>query len=106
MVFRFMRTIIFFDLPTLTNKNRKDYRKFVKNLKKIGFYMLQESVYCKMSLDEQAAKLSIKKVDAFLPPDGNIVSLTITEKQFADMEILLGKSNTDVLNSVERTIEL
>ena len=48
-----MRMILFFDLPTLTSKNRRDYRKFIKHIKKIGFYMIQESVYVKMSIDSQ-----------------------------------------------------
>ena len=29
---RYMRTILFFDLPTLTAKDRMEYRHFVKNL--------------------------------------------------------------------------
>ena len=46
--FRFMRMIVFFDLPTLTNEDKRNYRKFRKVLIKNGFIMLQESVYCKM----------------------------------------------------------
>lgn len=43
-----MRMIVFFDLPVLTSKQRRDYRDFRKFLLKSGFLMLQESVYCKL----------------------------------------------------------
>ena len=43
-----MRMIVFFDLPVLTSKQRRDYREFRKFLLKSGFLMLQESVYCKL----------------------------------------------------------
>lgn len=59
MSFRFMRSILFFDLPTLTSTNRKNYRKFIKLLKRNGFYMLQESVYCKMSIDKQSSEATL-----------------------------------------------
>ena len=42
--FRFMRMIVFFDLPTLTNEDKRNYRKFRKVLIKNGFIMLQEFV--------------------------------------------------------------
>ena len=42
--FRFMSMIVFFDLPTLTNEDKHNYRKFRKVLIKNGFIMLQEFV--------------------------------------------------------------
>lgn len=51
MSYRFMRIVLFFDLPTLTEKNRKEYTRFRKFLIKTGFMMLQESVYVKLALN-------------------------------------------------------
>lgn len=48
MSYRFMRVIVFFDLPTQTSEDLQNYRKFRKVLLVNGFYMLQESVYCRM----------------------------------------------------------
>ena len=45
-----MRMMVLFDLPVLTEKQRRDYREFRKYLIKSGFFMLQESVYCKFCL--------------------------------------------------------
>lgn len=101
-----MRSILFFDLPSISSKEKREYRNFVKLLKTNGFYMLQESVYIKMSLDQQAADATIKRIKQNVPPNGFIMSMTITEKQFASINILLGDYKTDVLTTDERLIKL
>lgn len=106
MNYRYMRSILFFDLPVETKKNRKDYRNFVKDIKSIGFYKMQESVYIKMSIDSQSVSSTISKVKSFIPPEGNIAVLNVTEKQFSSMYILLGECNTDVLQTEDRVIEI
>ena len=42
--YRYMRVLLFFDLPTLTAEERKSATAFRKALLKDGFLMLQESV--------------------------------------------------------------
>lgn len=106
MSFRFMRILLFFDLPTITSENQRSYRKFVKDLKRDGFYMLQESVYVKMAINKQVADGTIKKVKNFIPKEGNIMTLIITENQFSSMMILLGESNSDIINDIDRVITL
>ncbi len=101
-----MRLLLFFDLPVETSSQRRSYRKFVKEIKKIGFYMLQESVYIKLGIDIQSADSAIDKVKKVCPTEGNIFILTITEKQFANINMILGSAKTDVVNSDERIIEL
>ena len=104
--YRYMRTIIFFDLPTLTATQRRNYRTFVKKIKALGFFMMQESVYVKMSINDQYVESTLKSVRQFLPKEGSIFSLTITEKQFASMEFMVGAYKTEVLETDERIIEL
>lgn len=101
-----MRTILFFDLPTLTKQDNKNYRKFMKLLKINGFYMIQESVYVKMSIDMQTENSTLNRIRNEVPNNGNIMALTVTEKQFAGMEILLGHSKTDVITTDDRIITL
>lgn len=101
-----MRTILFFDLPTETAAMRRAYAKFVKELKKVGFSMLQESVYIKLDTDDRAASSTKKKVEQILPKEGFIAMLKITEKQFASIDYLLGESESDVITNNERLIEL
>ena len=69
MSLRFMRVMVFFDLPTITEKNRAEYRKFHKFLIQEGFIMMQESVYTKLALNGTVAELIRKKVRKNKPPD-------------------------------------
>lgn len=101
-----MRTILFFDLPSVTKTELKEYRKFVKFIKSKGFVMLQESVYTKLSLNETVVNATIRDIKAKLPRDGVVSVLTITEKQFASIQHLIGEVNMDVIVSDEKVIKL
>lgn len=104
--YRCMRSILFFDLPTEKKSQRKAYSTFVKNLKKNGFVMMQESVYIKLDMDDRAAESTKEKIKKFLPNDGFVAMLRITEKQFSGIDFLVGYSETDVLSNDERVVEL
>ena len=101
-----MRTVLFFDLPAVTKNDHREYSKFVKLLKKKGFAMLQESVYSKLSINQTTVDATIRELKEALPPDGMISCLTITEKQFAAMEILLGEMATDVVMTEDKVVNL
>lgn len=106
MSYRYMRTLLFFDLPMITSQDLKNYRAFIKNIKKLGFYMIQESVYVKMSLDHQSTNSTIQKIKSIIPLEGNIMVLNITEKQFSSMQVLVGDISTDVVTTDSRTVHL
>lgn len=106
MSYRFMRVIVFFDLPTLTAKDRREYRRFRKKLLKSGFIMLQESVYCRMALNKNAADQITSQLRNDKPCAGIVMVLTITEKQFQRMEFISGSFVSDVIDSDERIVFL
>lgn len=81
-----MRVIVFFDLPTLTSENRREYVRFRKFLIKNGFLMMQESVYTKMALNQTAATSIVENVRKNKPLEGIVQMMTITEKQYNRME--------------------
>lgn len=103
---RFMRILIFFDLPVETSENRKEYRRFRKFLIKEGFIMMQESVYSKIALNGSAMDLIINKIKREKPKDGLVQMLNITEKQFASIVNICGENRQNVLNSDSRLIVL
>lgn len=80
-----------FDLPTDTKKARKDYTDFRKRLLKDGFTMLQYSVYVRHCSSEENADVHYNRVKGFLPDDGEVRLITITDKQFGRMETHWGK---------------
>ncbi|AXP09275.1 CRISPR-associated endonuclease Cas2 [Campylobacter hepaticus] len=87
---KFMRVLLMFDMPTKSKKDQKNANKFRTSLIKLGFFMMQFSVYVKICKGSVSAKTTIKSIQRILPPYGNIRVLTITEKQFDNMQILLG----------------
>lgn len=101
-----MRCILFFDLPATSKNDLREYRKFTKTLKRMGFVMYQESVYTKLCLNETVVDASISEVKKNLPKDGQISILSITEKQFASIKNILGEPISDVVISDERIIKL
>ena len=101
-----MRVLVMFDLPVLTERNRRDYRAFRKYLVKSGFMMLQESVYCKLVSNSTAGDAVIDQLRNNKPGDGLVQVLSITEKQFAKMEYVVGARNYSVIDSDERLIIL
>lgn len=103
---RYMRVIVFFDLPVGTEAERRAYRNFRKGLICRGFFMMQESVYSKIVLNPAGAKALISYIKAIKPAAGLIQVLTVTEKQYASMELILGETQTEVIASTERLVIL
>lgn len=101
-----MRIFVFFDLPVLTEANRRNYRLFRKFLIKSGFLMLQESVYCKLALNGAAADSIVDNVKKNKPPEGLVQVLRVTEKQYNKMDYIVGKRSDCIIDSDERLIIL
>lgn len=101
-----MRVMVFFDLPTETLENKRNYRVFRKFLIKKGFMMLQESVYCRLALNQTVANSIVESVRSNKPTDGLVLLLTVTEKQFSKMEYICGDKPSSIIDSDERLIIL
>ena len=89
---KFMRVLLLFDLPTTSKKEQKHAAKFRNELIKLGFFMMQFSVYMRICKGLVSANAVISRVRGILPPLGNVRALIITEKQFDNMQILLGSA--------------
>ena len=103
---RFLRIIVFFDLPVSTAQDRREYSRFRKFLIKNGFMMIQESVYCKLALNATSQASVLNNIRKNKPPKGVVQILSITEKQFSRIEYLVGEYNGDILNTDERLVEI
>lgn len=104
---RYMRLIVFFDLPVETAKQRKEYRLFRKCLIKEGYLMLQESVYAKLVTNEGTANAAVARLRKQRPPEGLVQVLKVTEKQFATMIYITGNREAyDELDTMEEFVVL
>ena len=106
MSYRYMRVIVFFDLPMVTSADLREYRNFRKYLIKSGFIMMQESVYCKLASNANTADAIIANLRKNKPSDGLVQALKITEKQYANMEFIVGTHHSEILDTVERIVFL
>lgn len=94
MIFGGYRTVwllVMFDLPTETQTNRQYYAKFRKTLLQDGFIMMQYSVYMRYCGSDENAEVHTSRLKKNLPPDGEVRTLKITDKQFGRMEVFHGK---------------
>ena len=88
---KFMRILIFFDLPVKTKQNRREAAKFRNFLLNDGYHMLQYSVYARVCNGMDAVNKHRTRIRQNLPNNGAIRMLIITEKQYESIEILLGR---------------
>ena len=88
--YRIMWVLVFFDLPTETKKERKQYTTFRKKLLNDGFTMFQFSIYLRHCSSKENADVHIRRVKLALPISGNVGIICITDKQFGQMEIYSG----------------
>lgn len=93
---RYMRIIVFFDLPVVLPRERKAYTRFRKFLLKDGYTMLQYSVYSRICNGQDSVSKHMRRLHENIPPvNGAIRALNITERQFENMAILLGARTPD-----------
>jgi len=85
--YRLMWVFVYFDLPSVTKKEKKRYRIFKSGLEENGFQMLQYSIYVRHCTSREMAEVHKKRVKKMLPVQGHIVVHYITDKQFAMMEV-------------------
>lgn len=105
--YRAMRLILLFDLPSVELYEKKEYLIFRKTLLKNGFYMMQHSVYVKSVNVQTKIDQEINKIKKYIPLNGNIRLISVTEHQYANMRILLGNKKIDeIYNSPERYIKI
>lgn len=104
--YRIMWILVFFDLPTETKKDKKAYVDFRKSLQQDGFTMFQFSIYVRHCASRENMEVHVKRVRSFLPEYGKIGILTITDKQFGDIEIFYGQKVKEQKKQVAIQLEL
>lgn len=87
---RYMRLLVFFDLPIVKPAQKRAYTLFRRFLLKDGYDMIQWSVYGRIVNGHDDAQKHLQRLTENLPPEGSVRSLQISEKQFANMKIHVG----------------
>ena len=91
---RCMRVMVFFDLPVKSKKDRKAYTDFRRDLLKMGFTMVQYSIYSRtVKNSDDAVKYEnlVEKIVAFTQSRGcTKVKYTIDPKIVGGIIIYIG----------------
>ena len=88
---RLMRILVFFDLPVKTKAERGTATKFRNFLLMDGYHMVQLSVYARICNGTDSVAAHKLRLAAAVPSKGSVRMLVITEKQYSNIQILLGK---------------
>lgn len=92
---RRMWVLVFFDLPVDTPEARRHYAQFRKNLLRDGFLRMQYSVYARSCPSEENAQVHDRHVRSFLPPEGEVRVLHLTDAQMTRMKIFQGRKRKE-----------
>ena len=87
---RYMRLIVFFDLPMVTKAEKRAYVQFRRFLLNDGYDMIQWSVYGRILNGKDAETKHLTRLADSLPPAGSVRCMTVTEKQYAGIKLLVG----------------
>ena len=93
-MYKFMRVVVLFDLPTGTKPERKAATQFRKFLLDDGFDMLQYSVYSRLCPNRDSAEKHMLRTKRNAPDSGSVRVLYLTEHQFTTMHVLVGEKTT------------
>lgn len=94
--YRFMWVVVMFDLPVHTKADRRRYAIFRKKLLKDGFVKMQFSVYIRHCASRENAEVHELRVGRWVPQEGEVRTMTITDKQYERMRRFVGKLRTKV----------
>lgn len=100
--YHIMWLFVFFDLPTNTKKERRDAAQFRKALEKDGFSMMQFSVYVRHCPSKENMNVHIARVRASMPPSGLTSILSITDKQYGEIQNFWGKAEQAKLTTPQQ----
>lgn len=80
--YRLMWMLVMFDLPVITDEDRKAANDFRHDLLDFGFERCQFSVYLRFCEGREQADTWTRRVQAVLPSGGKVYCLYFTDKQY------------------------
>lgn len=89
--YRMMWLYVMFDLPVGTPAERKAATKFRQYLLDEGFQMAQFSVYLRHADSKESAETYMDRIGGALPKKGKVHIVTLTDKQYGNARIFVGK---------------
>lgn len=89
-----MWLFVFFDLPVKTREEKRKAAKFRKFLLGDGYTMIQWSVYARVCNGQDSVDKHHMRLEAALPPKGNVRAMQVTDQQYGRIALLVGKKSS------------
>ena len=93
--YELMWIFVFFDLPVVEKKERKDAAKFRNLLLDNGFDMVQYSIYTRLFSGKDACQKYYRLIQNNLPKEGKVDILTVTDAQYANIISFNGRTKQE-----------
>ena len=77
--------VLFFDADMRTHTDRREYRRFVVGIKRLGYSMIQRSVYYRVNEGKVSGRSEYARIAAITPGTIEIRIIEITERIFRNM---------------------
>lgn len=90
--YKIMWIMVLYDLPTETKAMQKAANLFRKRLEDDGFALFQFSIYIRHCPSRENAEVHVKRIKSWLPKYGKVAIMSITDKQFGDIEIFYSQA--------------
>lgn len=93
-----------YDLPVVSERDKKIYSKFRRFLLNDGYIMIQFSIYSRICKNHDDILKHINRIRQNTPEKGNVRLLQVTENQYNNMLLLTGNKFDDEFISNEALI--
>ncbi len=82
--------LVMFDLPVLTDEERKTASRFRRDLQENGYLMIQFSIYARPCVSYEQMDTHIARVKSVTPAAGNVRLMFITDEQWGKSVTIVG----------------
>ena len=93
--FRMGWILTMFDLPVMTDKERKAATRFRNDLLDNGYLMIQFSVYARPCVTYEQMEQHIGRIKAIIPTAGNVRLMFMTDEQWKKSYTVIGENYRD-----------
>ena len=83
--------LVMFDLPVMTDQQRRTATRFRKDLLDDGYLMIQYSIYARPCVNWEKMQKHTSWLEKLVPPGGNVRVLFITDKQWEHALTVIGE---------------
>lgn len=82
--------LVMFDLPVLTDEEKRTATRFRKDLLDSGYLMIQWSVYARPCVTYEHLDTHVRRVKSVTPEAGNVRLMFITDEQWGRSVTIVG----------------